>query len=231
MRRYAVRRGLCAVALVALVVLVTGCGDDSKDKTTAAETTTAETTTAQKNGPVPPSLRTIESASEDIIDLALAGKRGEVVQKAKRLDAAAKGEPGDELKTRAARVTKLAPSAPLLQVAIASNQVFELVPALFAQYKTVVPSSVTTLDYLDFEAKLESRANDRAKLRRAATLLGTTWDSLRSQVKDTRAAARFDAHVRAIRKLTDNANPEKTQREAQHGLDLVDELEESFEEK
>jgi hypothetical protein len=204
---------------VALILLIAGCGDDSTEKTTAAE----------KKGPVPASLRTVESASEDIIDLALAGKRDEVVQKAKRLDAAAKEEPGGDLKTRAARVAKLAPSAPLLEVALASNQVFALVPGLFAQYETTVPATVTELDYLDFEAKLESRANDRAKLRRAVTQLRTTWDSLRADVPSERAAANFEAHVKSIEQLAGNTDPEKTQREAQHGLDLVDELEQSFE--
>jgi hypothetical protein len=34
--------------------------------------------------------------------------------------------------------------------------------------------------------------------------------------------------VKAIARLADNARPAETQREAQHGLDLVDELEQSF---
>ena len=129
-----------------MVALFAGCGDDSKD-----------TTTAKQKEPIPASLPTIESASEDIIDLALAGKRAEVVQKAKRLDAAAQGEQSDALKTRAARVAKLAPSAPLLDVAVASNQAFALVPDLFARYDTPVPASVTRLDYSRLEIKLESK--------------------------------------------------------------------------
>jgi hypothetical protein len=187
-------------------------------------------------------LRTVESASEDIIDLALAGERGQVVRIARKLRSAANGQanrdlakvgvPADqlgELERRAARVAKLAPSAPLLDVALASNQAFALVPDFFARYETPVPAAVTQLDYLDFEAKLESRANNVSRLRQAVAQLGATWDSLRSDVKDTRAADRFNAHVKAIERLTSNADPEKTQREAQHGLDLVDELEESFE--
>ena len=92
-----------------------------------------------------------------------------------------------------------------------------------------MPASVTELDYLDFEAKLESRAHDTAKLRQAVDRLGAKWDSVRPQVSDARAAASFDAHVKAITALADNADPARTQREAQHGLDLVDELEQSFE--
>jgi hypothetical protein len=198
--------------------LFAGCGDGSKEESSSP-----------KAGPVPAPLRTVESASEDIIDLALAGKRAEVVSKAGKLDAAAKGLGSEELRTRAARVATLAPSASLLDVALASNRVFALVPGFFARYETSVPASVTELDYLDFEAKLESRAHDTAKLRQAVDQLGATWHSLRSQVNDARAAARFDAHVKAITALADNAHPAQTQREAQHGLDLVDELEGAFE--
>jgi hypothetical protein len=99
---------------------------------------------------------------------------------------------------------------------------------LFARYQTSVPVSVTQLDYFDFEAKLESRAHDTAKLGKALVGLTTTWNSLRDDVPDKRAVARYDAHVKAMAQLADNAQPAKTQREAQHGLDLVDELEESF---
>lgn len=203
---------------MAVAVIAPGCGDDSKDESST-----------QKAGPVPASLRTVESASEDIIDLALAGKRAEVVSRARKLEAAAKGLGSEELKIRAARVATLAPSAALLDVALASNRVFALVPGFFARYETSVPASVTELDHLDFEAKLESRAHDPAKLRQAVDQLGAIWDSVRPRVNDARAAARFDAHVKAITALADNADPARTQREAQHGLDLVDELEQSFE--
>ena len=45
---------------------------------------------------------------------------------------------------------------------------------------------------------------------------------------DARAVRHFDAHVKALARLGGNTNPEQTQREAQHGLDLVDELEAGF---
>jgi hypothetical protein len=202
------------VALAALIAAGCGGNDSSKDETAAVK------------GPVPPSLRTVESASEDIIDLALAGKRAEVVQKAERLSAAARGI--DAVDERAAKVAALAASAPLLDVALASNHVFALVPGLFARYETPVPASVTELDYYDFEAKLESRAHDAPKLREAVGGLTSTWNSLRTDVPDKRAAAQYEAHVKAMARLTDNADPSATQREAQHGLDLVDKLEESF---
>ena len=200
-----------------MALIAAGCGDDSSG---------SKDETAGPKGPIPPSLRTVESASEDIIDLALAGKRAEVVQKAKRLNAAAQGIDGVD--ARAAKVARLAASAPLLDVALASNHVFALVPGLFARYETPVPASVTKLDYYDFEAKLESRADDVPRLGAAVGGLTGTWSSLRADVPDKQAAARYEAHVKAMARLADNADPPATQREAQHGLDLVDELEESF---
>jgi hypothetical protein len=236
------RDGRCvALAIFVAAAFVAGCGDDSKDNTTAS-TSEAAAAAASKNGPIPASLRTVESASEDIIDLALAGERAEVVRKARALRKAAAGPAAADLakagvtpdrlrvlKARAARVAKLAPQAPLLDVALASNQAFALVPNYFARYESPIPSDVTLLDYLDFEAKLESKAGDVAKLQRAIVGLQSTWKSVKPQVEDSEAAANFDAHVKAITKLATNADPDKTQREAQHGLDLVDELEQSFE--
>jgi hypothetical protein len=184
-------------------------------------------------------MRTVESASEDIIDLALAGKRREVVQKAKRLDAAARGPASDDfakvdaqnaasaLKKRSAQVLELAPSAPLLDVAIASNQAFHVV-AGFPQYATEIPSLVGLLDYLEFQAKLMSKAHNLVDLERAVISVRRNWRTLRSDVPDDAAVRHFDAHVKALARLGGNTHPEQTQREAQHGLDLVDELEESF---
>jgi hypothetical protein len=213
---------------VALVLLALGCGDDSSSSDTSS--------TAAEKGPIPSSLRTVESASEDIIDLALAGKRAEVVRRAKELDAAAHktldsgvhAGTAEALESRAAQVDKIARSAPLLDVALASNQVFALVPGLFARYETPVPAAVTELDYLDFESKLESRAKDAAKLQAAVAQLQDKWTALRGDVPDSGVVARYDAHVQAMEKLADNADPEKAQREAQNGLNLVDEIEGAY---
>src|SRR5436190_13518423 len=115
-------------------------------------------------GPIPPGLRVVESASEDAIDDALAGRRGAVVAKAQRLQAAADGPVAQELRAagvqpaiiadfraRAARVARLARSADLLRVALASNHAFESVAGFFALYRSRVPATVSRLDYLDFE--------------------------------------------------------------------------------
>jgi hypothetical protein len=232
------RRISYVLLCVALALAVgTGCGDDSSSSSSSSAQKT--TTEAAKRVPVPASMRTVESASEDIIDLALAGKRAQVVQKAKRLDAAARGPAGADfakvdaqnaataLRERSARVLKLAPSAPLLDVAIASNQAFQVV-AGFPQYATDIPSTVGLLDYLEFQAKLMSKAHKLVELERAVISVRRNWRTLRGDVPDEAAVRHFDAHVAALARLGANTNPQQTQREAQHGLDLVDELEQSF---
>jgi hypothetical protein len=102
------------------------------------------------------------------------------------------------------------------------------VPGLFARYDTPVPAAVTELDYLDFESKLESRAKDKAKLGAAVAQLQDKWTALRTDVPDKRVVARYDSHVQAMEALAGNADPEKTQREAQNGLNLVDEIEGAY---
>ena len=80
--------GACAV--------VGGCGGGTDATTTARTPSTPTRATAAANapvtpavashhGPIPPALRTAESAAEDTIDLALAGRRGRVVAKAHAL--------------------------------------------------------------------------------------------------------------------------------------------------
>jgi hypothetical protein len=227
-------RGWFALAAGVLVLGcasgLASCGGDSQD---AGETVS--------KGPIPPSLRTAESASEDIIDLALQDKRGAVVARAKVLKAVAdgpaaralrrSGAPAREIvefQRRAAVVSQVAGDAPLLDVALASNATFELVPAFFARYENPVPATVTRLDYLDFAAKLQSLKGDRRALAAAVRSLERTWRRLRPQLVAAggeRVAPAFDKHVDAMRALAANHQPPRTQREAQHGLDLVDRLE------
>jgi hypothetical protein len=227
--------------------LVAACGQSGGERTgatTAATTGAAAARTvpaaAPRHGPIPRALRTAESAAEDTIDLALAGKRAKVVAKSHALKAVADG-PAEtalraagvsdrqiaEFRSRADEVAKLAPKADLLRVALASNRAFGLMPEFFALYDSPVPAVVTALDYLDFEAKLQAKAGAAAALRSAVTRLDRTWLKLRSDVVRSggaRVAARFDAHVKRMERLAAAGN-RAAGKEAQHGLDLVDELE------
>lgn len=223
---------LAAAALaLACASAFAACGSDQKD---------SKTTAASRN-PIPPALRSAESASEDIIDLALDKQRAEVVSKAKALKAVADGPAASALRRvgapageiaafqrRAATVARLAADAPLLDVALASNAAFELVPGFFERYDNPVPATVIRLDYLDFAAKLRSLKGETRVLRTLVSSLDATWRGLRPQfvaAGGARVAPAFDEHVAAMRKLVANREPARTQREAQHGLDLVDELE------
>src|SRR4051812_9791245 len=129
---------LRAVALTVAVLLVAGCGGSDEGTSTAPRTQPAA---AAPRGPVPPAVSTVESAAEDTIDFALAGRRAKVVATARRLQTAADGAAGSALRRagvssaqvadfrrRATEVARLAPHAGLLQVALASNHAFEMVP-------------------------------------------------------------------------------------------------------
>ena len=63
------------LVLMTLAVVVAGCGGDEQEAGDDARPTATATATAPR-GPVPPVLRTVESAAEDTIDHALAGDRG-----------------------------------------------------------------------------------------------------------------------------------------------------------
>jgi hypothetical protein len=231
----AVRSPLSFILATAALVLggasgLAACGGDSHESATPAG-----------RQPIPASLRTAESASEDIIDLALQHDRAGVVARAKALKAVADGPAAAALRTsgapaaeivefqrRAAAVARVAADAPLLAVALASNAAFELVPAFFARYDDPVPATVLKLDYLDFAAKLRSLQGDGRGLEAAVRSLERTWGQLRPHVVAAggeKVAPLFDAHVDAMRALAANRRPARTQKEAQHGLDLVDTVE------
>lgn len=195
---------------------------------------------------IPDSLRVVESGAEDTTDLILAGRRAQAIRTAKALDAAAQGPAAadlakagvapariDALKQRAAAVTRIVQRGRPIDVALAANHAFELVPAFFAVYKDRIPAAVTRMDYYDFEAKLQALAGHRERAAGAVSGLDEVWDALREQVVAAggkAAAARFDAHVAQMRSLVKaRAGDRALAAEAQHGLDLVDEVEEVYE--
>jgi hypothetical protein len=226
---------------VIAAALLSACGDESSDKQPA---TTARPAQA-KRAPIPAALSAAGSASEDTIDLALAGKRVQVVKKARALKAIAAGPliaevrkaGADEaviadFRKTAGRVASLAPRGDLLQVALASNHAFGDVAEFFALFESPVPADVTRLDFLDFEAKLRAKAGQGGPLHGAVIALANTWAKLRPafvKAGGGKVAPQFDAHVAEMRRLAPTGDRAATAREAQHGLDLVDKLEEVYE--
>ena len=116
-------------------------------------------------------------------------------------------------------------------MAIASNAAFALAPDLFRPFDSPVPVDLMGLDYLDFEAKLRATAGDAVATARVVAELQRAWTALRPQVVAagaTGASESFDAHVAAMKRLLERGDAAALAAEAQHGLDLVDELEQVF---
>ena len=227
------RWGAAVVALgVALAVFGTACSRSSEEG-------------SEGRKGVPRSLSRAESAAEDSIDLILAGKRDKAIRSAADLDKLAQGdlvkdldgvaskEEFGELQARAADLARIAPSGEPIAVALAANHAFELIAQLFGKFQSDVPGSVMVLDYLDFEAKLRALAHDIDPLRTAVNRLSSTWSELSktfpSGDKAGAVRGRFDAHVTAMTAMaTTGTDFDGMANEAQHGLDLVDEIEEVY---
>lgn len=222
-----------AVLAVGLVVAVFGaaCGDDAGG--------------SEARRSVPDSLSKAESAAEDSIDLILAGKRDKTIKSARTLDDLAQGKLADdlegnaskeelgELRARAAELARIAPDGEPLTVALAANHAFELIAGFFGRFETKAPGVVMLLDYFDFEAKLRALAHQIDPLRAAVDQLSKTWAELSKALpagdQAVAARTRFDAHVAAMTALLAvGTDFDGMAAEAEHGLDLVDELEDLY---
>lgn len=170
------------------------------------------------------------------MELALAGKRREMVRRAKELSAVARGparlalkragDPGAVvLVWRTGRVARMAASAPLLKVALATNRAYQLMAFRLSQYATGLLPTLTWLRYIEYQARLQAKARDSKRLHVALVALRRNWEIHRLDLSDARTVNRFDAHVKSMTRLAGNASPAKTQREAQRGLTLIDQLE------
>ena len=230
----ATRRKRCSAAVLvalALAIPAGGCGEGGGEESGA--------------GAIPRSLSRAESAAEDTIDLALGGKRDAAVRSATTLDKLAHGdlekalegtatkEELGEFQARAAEVARLAPDAEPIAVALAANRAFELIARFYGRYDTEVPGAVMELDHLDFEAKLRALARELDPLRAAVDQLAKTWTEVAKRLPsgDEATAARhqFDAHVATMAALVAAGTDfEGMAKEAERGLDLVDELEGVF---
>lgn len=194
--------------------------------------------------PVPASLKTAESAAEDVVGLGEHGKRSGVVRKARELKRNADGAATRALRSagvspqelavfraRASRVAELAPNAPFVDVSLAANHVSQLMPGFYARFSDPVPPSVLRLDYLDREAQLRSVAGQPLPVKAAVKDLDSTWTRLRPKVVESgggKVARQYDRHVGAMKRLAVSTDDKELQQEAVHGLDLVDLLEGIF---
>jgi hypothetical protein len=192
--------------------------------------------------PPPQILDATESSAEDLIDDALAGNRSRVVAGAQQLKrTAAQAVPVlrgagptnaqlRALRERSARVAAVSRSGRFITVALAANAVSELMPGLFGKFAVSIPPAVLSLDYLEREAQLRARAGQKSRVPPLVDHLASTWSGLRARVRSRggrKEAAAFDKHVAAMKRLAPAAGG-ALQREADVGLELVDDLENVF---
>jgi hypothetical protein len=192
--------------------------------------------------PPPQILEATESSAEDLIDYALDNDRSRVVAGAQKLNrTAAQAVPVlrgagptnaqlSALRQRAARVASVSRSGRFITVALAANAVSELMPGLYSRFSVAIPPAVLSLDYLEREAQLRARAGQKARVPALVERLATSWSGLRARVRargGRKEAAAFDKHVAAMKRLAPAAGV-GLQREADVGLELVDDLENVF---
>ncbi len=194
---------------------------------------------------MPKTLRKAQAAAEGSIDLILAGKRDETVRQTAALDQLAQGdlardlegiitkEELGELQGRAAELARIAPDGEPIDVALAANHAFELIARLFGRFDSDRPVALMMLDYSDAEAKLRAMGREIDGVRSAVDRLSAAWGELvRAFPPGDKAAesrSRFEAHAAAMASLvTAGSDFDGMAREADHGLDLVDELETAF---
>ena len=223
-------------ATLGAVVLVTGA-------TRAFAASPAHAANALRRPPLPTILTMVESSAEDIVDDALAHDRAEVIRRASELRSAANGRDVRRLSRsgvpaadvadlgrRATRVSRLARSGSFVGVALAANDVSELVPELYARFRNPVPPVIGRLDYLEREIELRSIAAQPRRVAQAMTELERVWPRARRKVVaagGSREAAVYGRHVATLGRLAPGSG-RAVQAEAVRGLALVDDLERVF---
>jgi hypothetical protein len=184
----------------------------------------------------------VESSAEDLVDHALAGDRGRVIDGSARLLTAAEGAaraalaaatPAEQvtaLRRRARHVAALADRGSFIDVALAANEVSELMPGLYGRFAVPAPVALLRLDYLDREIQLLALARKPDRVPGLVGALERTWVGLRARVvarNGASEAAAFSRHVASMRRLARAGGP-RLQHEAGNGLNLVDDLEGLF---
>lgn len=199
----------------------------------------AATTTAST---VPKPLTRAETAAEDVIGFLEKGQAAKSKAEARILRDLAHGQaaaalrqagvPEGQVKAfqqRADRTAKLSLSgAKALQVSLAANSVSQLMPGFYARYADPIPAAVLKLDYLDRQVQLDSQGAGKAKQRSTVRQLAMTWQQLRPQVVKAgglKVANSYDQHVKALKR---GGTPAAVQKQAVHGLNLVDQMEGVF---
>lgn len=198
--------------------------------------------TVAASSTVPKPLTRAETAAEDVIGFLEKGQPARSHQEARLLRALAHGRAADALRRagvpdpqikafqqRADHTARLsATGAPAVRVSLAANRVSQLMPAFYARYHDPVPASVLKLDYLDRAVQLYSQAGHTSTAHQAVRDLRSTWTTLRPKVIRAGGAAVARAYDRHLTTLERGGTAASIQKEALHGLDVVDQIETVF---
>lgn len=210
--------------------------------TAAVKARGAPATAATVTSTVPASVTRAETAAEDLIGFLEKGQVAKSRAEARLLKQLAHGRAAADLtkagvtsgqvkefQRRADRVAQLsAAGAPRLKVSLAANNVSQQMPAFYGRFQDPVPPSVLKLDYLERQVQLESMAGSRAGVRTNVAAIAATWTRLRPDVVAAGGAGvakAYDTHIKALRTAP---SPTSVQKQAVHGLDVVDQIEKAF---
>jgi hypothetical protein len=194
---------------------------------------------------IPAALQQIESQAEDAYDHALASNHEAIASDASsissgwrsfRAQAAGDGAGAADLSAMDAAVSAFSGSAAtstdVVALARAANGVSATMDELFALYEAPVPPEVLSLDYLGREIVLDARAGDSAAARTDIDELEATFASIRARLVaggGDQVATDYDASVAAMRADVAVEDAASLQRDANAGLEIVDEMEGVFE--
>lgn len=239
-------RRVTAGVLAAGILGATGAGAIAAAQNARAQPPPAQpppiVQAAATKSTVPKPLVRAETAAEDIIGFLEKGQPAKSKAEARILRDLAHGKAAEELRKagvspgqigafqqRADRTARLSlGGAPALQVSQAANSVSQLMPAFYGRYQDPVPAMVLGLDYLDRQVQLDSQAAHKGRLRETVRRLDSTWQQLRPQLVKaggTEVAGQYDRHVTALKR---GGTATAIQKQAVHGLDLVDKMEGAF---
>lgn len=235
-------RRLVAAVLATGIIGGAAAGGLALSQTAPASTPPPPAHVTATKSTVPRALTRAETAAEDVIGFLEKGKPAKSKAEARILRNLAHGKAADALRRagvperqikvfqqRADQTARLSlAEATPANVSLAANGVSQLMPGLYARYQDPVPPAVLKLDYLDREVQLRSQAGQRSKARAAVRQIDATWRQLRPQLVSAGGATVAKAYDRHIKALKAGGAPTAIQREAAHGLEIVDQMEGVF---
>jgi hypothetical protein len=194
-------------------------------------------------GTVPEPLSTIEAQAEDIIDVVPGGNWGQVASdvaviakawQAYEAQAATDHVPQPFQEALTAALDRLQKSSVAKKAAGTMQEANDLSAAvadLFAVYHPARPVDLGRLDVLERQVVLDVAANDFEAAADSLAKANAVWARLKSVIlahNGADAATRFESSLTAQQKALDQENTSAVATEANKGLELVDVLENLF---